>query len=116
VREQIIFPEIDYDSIDQVRGLDVTITTSAQTDEEAYALLEALGLPFAGRVRSHEAVAAEEAAEEERRKEEARARAEAEHAALDQLKAENPEAYTQPARAEAAESAPEEGEPTEQES
>jgi len=46
VREQIIFPEIDYDAIDQVRGLDVTITTSAQTDEEAYALLEALGMPF----------------------------------------------------------------------
>ncbi len=47
VREQIIFPEIDYDAIDQVRGLDVTITTSAKTDEEAYALLEAFGMPFA---------------------------------------------------------------------
>jgi large subunit ribosomal protein L5 len=46
VREQIIFPEIDYDAIDQVRGLDVTITTSAQTDAEAYALLEAFGMPF----------------------------------------------------------------------
>ncbi len=46
VREQTIFPEIDYDKIDQVRGLDVTITTSAQSDEEAYALLEALGMPF----------------------------------------------------------------------
>src|ERR671924_1378684 len=46
VREQIIFPEIDYDSIDQVRGLDVTITTSAKTDEEAFALLEAFGMPF----------------------------------------------------------------------
>jgi large subunit ribosomal protein L5 len=46
VREQIIFPEIDYDSIDQIRGLDVTITTSAPTDEEAYALLDALGMPF----------------------------------------------------------------------
>ncbi len=46
VREQIIFPEIDYDAIDQVRGLDVTITTSAQTDPEAYALLEAFGMPF----------------------------------------------------------------------
>ena len=43
VREQIIFPEIDYDAIDQVRGLDVTITTSAQTDEEAYVLLRELG-------------------------------------------------------------------------
>src|SRR3954466_8209280 len=47
VREQIIFPEIDYDSIDQTRGLDVTITTTAQTDAEAFALLEALGMPFA---------------------------------------------------------------------
>ena len=46
VREQIIFPEIDYDSIDQVRGLDMTITTSARTDEEAFALLEAFGMPF----------------------------------------------------------------------
>ncbi len=47
VREQIIFPEIDYDAIDQVRGLDITIVTSAQTDAEAFALLDALGMPFA---------------------------------------------------------------------
>jgi large subunit ribosomal protein L5 len=47
VREQIIFPEIDYDAIDQVRGLDITITTPAQSDPEAFALLEALGMPFA---------------------------------------------------------------------
>ena len=47
IREQIIFPEIDYDNIDQVRGLDVTFTTSAQTDAEAFALLSALGMPFA---------------------------------------------------------------------
>ncbi len=47
LREQTIFPEIDYDDIDQTRGLDVTITTSAQTDEESFALLEALGMPFA---------------------------------------------------------------------
>jgi large subunit ribosomal protein L5 len=46
IREQIIFPEIDYDAIDQVRGLDVTITTSARTDAEAYALLDAFGMPF----------------------------------------------------------------------
>jgi large subunit ribosomal protein L5 len=46
VREQIIFPEIDYDNIDQVRGMDVTITSSAQTDAEAFALLDALGMPF----------------------------------------------------------------------
>src|SRR5580704_2499839 len=47
VREQIIFPEVDYDEIDQVRGLDITITTTAQSDEESFALLEALGMPFA---------------------------------------------------------------------
>ena len=47
VREQIIFPEIDYDSVDAIRGLDVTITTTAETDEEAYALLDAFGMPFA---------------------------------------------------------------------
>src|SRR6478672_11317779 len=47
IREQVIFPEIDYDSVDQVRGLDVAITTTAQTDAEAFTLLEALGLPFA---------------------------------------------------------------------
>jgi large subunit ribosomal protein L5 len=47
VREQIIFPEVDYDEIDQVRGLDITITTSARSDEESFALLEALGMPFA---------------------------------------------------------------------
>jgi large subunit ribosomal protein L5 len=46
VREQIIFPEINYDDIQQVRGLDVTITTSAETDDHARALLQALGLPF----------------------------------------------------------------------
>jgi len=46
VREQIIFPEIDYDAIDQVRGLDVTVVTSAQSDGEAFALLELLGMPF----------------------------------------------------------------------
>ena len=46
VREQIIFPEVDYDEVDQVRGMDITITTTAQSDDEAYALLEALGMPF----------------------------------------------------------------------
>jgi large subunit ribosomal protein L5 len=46
VREQIIFPEIDYDSIDQVRGLDITITTTATSDVEAFALLTAFGMPF----------------------------------------------------------------------
>jgi large subunit ribosomal protein L5 len=48
VREQIIFPEINYDDIQQVRGLDVTITTSAATDDHARALLQAIGLPFSG--------------------------------------------------------------------
>jgi large subunit ribosomal protein L5 len=47
IREQIIFPEIDYDSIGQIRGLDVAITTSAKTDDEARALLRGLGLPLA---------------------------------------------------------------------
>lgn len=46
VREQIIFPEIDYDKVDRVRGLDITITTSAKTDEEGHALLAAFNFPF----------------------------------------------------------------------
>jgi large subunit ribosomal protein L5 len=105
IREQIIFPEIDYDSIDQIRGLDVTITTTAQTDEEAFALLEAFGMPFSKEGRpGGPSAEEEEAAEEERRKEEARQRAEAEQAALEQLKEENPEAYAKP------EPEPEEGE------
>jgi large subunit ribosomal protein L5 len=47
IREQIIFPEIDYDSIDHVRGLDVTITTTAKDDESGLALMRELGLPLA---------------------------------------------------------------------
>jgi large subunit ribosomal protein L5 len=58
VREQIIFPEVDYDEIDQVRGLDITITTTAKTDEESYALLDALGMPFARDGRNQPAAAA----------------------------------------------------------
>lgn len=46
VREQLIFPEIDYDSIDQIRGMDISIITTAQTDEEARALLKEMGMPF----------------------------------------------------------------------
>jgi large subunit ribosomal protein L5 len=46
VREQIIFPEVDYDEVDHVRGLDITITTSATSDAESFALLEAMGMPF----------------------------------------------------------------------
>ncbi len=102
VREQLIFPEIDYDSIDEVRGLDVTIATTAKSDEEAFELLLGLGMPFSeeGRPGAVDTAAAEE---EERRHEEARLRAEAEAAALEQLKAENPDAYAKPEK-------PEEGE------
>ncbi len=55
IKEQIIFPEIDVDKIDAISGLDVTIVTTAPTDEEAYALLKELGMPF---VRREEAVPA----------------------------------------------------------
>jgi large subunit ribosomal protein L5 len=54
IREQIIFPEIDYDAIPAVRGLDVAITTTAENDEQGLALLRSLGLPFAGEQRSEE--------------------------------------------------------------
>lgn len=93
IREQIIFPEIDYDAIDQVRGLDVTITTTATTDEEAFALLEAVGMPFQREGRPGQAAEPEADAEEEERRDEARERAEAEQAALEQLKEEDPETY-----------------------
>lgn len=97
VREQLIFPEIDYDAIDEVRGLDVTIATSAPTDLEAFELLLRLGMPFAQDGRPGRGdPEAEAAEEEERRKEEARQRAEAEQAALEQLKEENPDAYAEP--------------------
>ena len=49
IKEQIIFPEVDIDKIDQINGLDVTIVTTAKTDEEAYALLKELGMPFVRR-------------------------------------------------------------------
>ena len=58
MREQIIFPEVDYDEIDQVRGLDITITTTAKSDEESFALLEALGMPFSREGRNQPAAAA----------------------------------------------------------
>ncbi len=54
LREQIIFPEIDYDSIAAVRGLDVAITTTAETDDEAQALLRGLGFPFAEQTREEQ--------------------------------------------------------------
>ncbi len=46
IKEQLIFPEIDYDKIDKIKGMDITFTTTAKTDEEAQALLEMLGMPF----------------------------------------------------------------------
>ena len=58
VREQIIFPEVDYDEIDQVRGLDITITTTGSSDDESFALLEALGMPFSREGRPQAAAAA----------------------------------------------------------
>jgi large subunit ribosomal protein L5 len=99
LREQLIFPEIDYDSIDEVRGLDIAIVTTAKTDEEAFELLLGLGMPFSQEGRPG-AVDVDAEAGEERRKEEARRRAEAEQAALEQLKAENPEAYARREREE----------------
>jgi hypothetical protein len=96
VREQIIFPEIDYDAIDQVRGLDITFTTTAKDDEQAFALLLAFGLPFQAEGRPGAKDAEAEDEEELRRKEEARLKAEAEQAALEALKEENPEAYAKP--------------------
>lgn len=63
LREQTIFPEIDYDKVDKVRGLNVTITTSAETDEEARVLLTALGMPFRA-----EGYSAEERAARRRKK------------------------------------------------
>ena len=97
VKEQIIFPEIDYDTIDQVRGLDITITTSAPTDIEAYALLAALGMPFTsqGRPKGYDPEA-DAAAEQAHAEQQAAAEAKAAEAA---------------AAAEAAKAAPPEPEP-----
>ena len=55
LKEQIIFPELNYDRIDSVRGMDVIITTSAKTDDEARALLAAFGLPFIGEAQDKKA-------------------------------------------------------------
>jgi large subunit ribosomal protein L5 len=46
LREQILFPEIVYDQVDRLRGMDITFCTTAKTDEEAFALLKAMGMPF----------------------------------------------------------------------
>ncbi len=59
VREQIIFPEIDYDAVDQIRGLDIAITTSAASDEEGRALLLAFGMPFVDKNSAEEELEAE---------------------------------------------------------
>jgi large subunit ribosomal protein L5 len=66
VKEQVIFPEVDYDAVDQVRGLDITITTSAATDVEAYGLLAALGMPFSsqGRPKGYDPAADAQAEQE----------------------------------------------------
>ena len=85
IREQIIFPEVDYDSIDQVRGLNVTITTTAETDDEARELLQLLGLPFRRDGDEGQTAAAM------RQEQEAAARRAAEEQAREQLAAEAPE-------------------------
>ena len=46
IREQLVFPEIDYDKVDKIRGVEITIATTAKTDEEAYELLKLMGVPF----------------------------------------------------------------------
>ena len=84
IREQIIFPEIDYDSIDQIRGLDVTITTTAETDEEAFELLRMLGMPFRSEA------SGPTAAEMRQAQLEAQEKRAAEEAAAAQLRAEQP--------------------------
>ncbi len=82
VREQIIFPEIDYDAVDQIRGLDIAITTSAASDEEGRALLLAFGMPFVDKNSAEEELEAE-IAEEDVETEAGEAAEEAETAADD---------------------------------
>jgi large subunit ribosomal protein L5 len=100
IREQIIFPEIDYDAIDQVRGLDVTITTTAETDEEAFVLLRMIGMPFRAEG------SGPSAAEVRQAQIEAQEKRAAEEQAAQQLKAEQ-----QAAEGEAAEPSSNGGEP-----
>jgi large subunit ribosomal protein L5 len=121
VKEQIIFPEIDYDAIDMVRGLDITITTSAQSDIEAYALLAAFGMPFSpqGRPKGYDP-AADAAAEQAHIEAEEKAAASAAAKAAeplpvdapkaDKMKAAAAKAAAEREEAEAAEEAPEEPE------
>lgn len=93
VKEQIIFPEIDYDAIDMIRGLDITITTSAQSDIEAYALLSAFGMPFApqGRPKGYDP-AADAAAEQAHIEAEEKAAASAAAKAAEPLPVDAPKA------------------------
>ena len=102
MREQIIFPEIDYDAIDQVRGLDVTITTTAETDEEAFALLSLWACPSRRTAARGEDEVGGRRPRRSAATRSARLKAEAEQAALEQLKEENPEAYEKPERPEEA--------------
>jgi large subunit ribosomal protein L5 len=100
VKEQIIFPEIDYDAIDMVRGLDITITTSAQSDIEAYALLAAFGMPFSpqGRPKGYDPEA-DAAAEQAHIEDEAKAKAKAEQAEIDAAEAAEAKAAAAEAKA-----------------
>jgi large subunit ribosomal protein L5 len=131
VKEQIIFPEIDYDGIDMVRGLDITITTSASSDEEAYALLSALGMPFSatGRPKGYdpdadetaereheEKLAAQSAADETAAKEAAETEAAKAEAARKKAEAKaEPEASAAPAAEEPAAEEPAAEEPVAEE-
>ncbi len=119
VREQIIFPEIDYDAVDQIRGLDIAITTSAATDEEGHALLSLFGMPFVNRpdpeqVAAEEAAKAAEQAAKRQAAEEAKAELEAEsgsdEAAADDADEAADEAAPDEAEEAADEAAPEDAE------
>jgi large subunit ribosomal protein L5 len=103
VKEQIIFPEIDYDAIDMIRGLDITITTSAGSDIEAYALLAAFGMPFApqGRPKGYDPEA-DAAAEQAHIEAEEKAAASAAAKAAQPLAENAPKAEKMKAAAEAA--------------
>ena len=79
IKEQIVFPEIDYDQVDQIRGMDIIICTTARSDDEGHALLKGFDVPFQG------GNAAQEKAKEEEEKAAAIARADAEKAARDQI-------------------------------
>ena len=63
VREQIIFPEIDYDKVDKIRGMNITIVTTAETDDHARALLRHMGMPFVRREKREQAEQTEQNAE-----------------------------------------------------